>query len=425
VSEVLIVLQREFLERVRGKGFLLSTVLIPLFVGALTLLPVLMGAGGGERRIVVVDDAPAGIGAAVVASLGRPAPADDRDAYTYRVEHAPGPLASQREALNGRVLAEEIDAYVYLSPDVVRSNAVEYRAHNLSNFTVERDVRRAVSEAVQVARLREEGLDVAEVASLLRPVEVRTARVTERGEEAGSAQSTFFLGYVLGFMVYMLVLLYGINVMRSVLEEKTNRIAEVIVSSMKATHLMAGKILGVGAVALLQVSIWAAMGALAASRSGTIAARFGLPQDALSGMGVDPWMLASALGFFLLGFFLYAALFAAVGAAVNSEQEAQQFQTVALLPLVAPMIFITQVISEPLGTTATVLGLIPFTAPVTMPMRMAAAAVPAWQIAASLAATLAMVLLVAWLAGKIYRIGILSTGKKPTLRELGHWLRAA
>jgi ABC-2 type transport system permease protein len=256
-------------------------------------------------------------------------------------------------------------------------------------------------------------------------VELHTLRVTDEGEAAESAESSFFLGYILGMMVYVLVLLYGINVMRSVLEEKTNRIVEVIVSSMKATHLMAGKILGVGAVALLQVSIWVLMGALAATRSGDLSRRLGLPADTLANLNVDPWMLASAVAFFLLGFLLYAALFAAVGAAVNSEQEAQQFQTVALLPLIAPLVFIRQVISDPLGTTATVLGMIPFTAPVTMPMRMAASVVPGWQIAASLVLTLLAVVVMAWVAGKIYRIGILSTGKKPSLRELGHWLRAA
>ena len=424
MSEMLIVLRREFMERVRTRGFVLTTLLLPVFMGGLTLLPALMSSGG-ERRLVVVDEAPPGIADYVVQSLSRPPADDDEDAYTSRLERVPGPLAPVRDALNRRVRAEQIDGYLYLPAGVVRDNRIEFRARNLSNFQVERDVRVAASQAVQAARMREQGLDVVEVATLLRPVEVQTLRVTEQGEAAESAESSFFLGYILGMMVYVLVVLYGINVMRSVLEEKTNRIVEVIVSSMKATHLMAGKILGVGAVAVLQVSIWALLGAVAATRSDMIARRLGLPDDALSSLNVDPWMLAAAVAFFLLGFLLYAALFAAVGAAVNSEQEAQQFQTVALLPLIAPLVFIRQVISDPLGTTATALGMIPFTAPVTMPMRMAAATVPAWQIGLSLLGTLVAVVAVAWVAGKIYRIGILSTGKKPSLRELGHWLRAA
>ncbi len=424
MSEILVVLKREFMERVRTRGFLLTTLLLPLFMGGLTLLPALMSTGG-ERSLVVVDEAPPGIADYVVQTLSRPPAAAAGDAYTYRLERVPGPLASVREELNRRVRAEEIDGYLYLPAGVVQGNEIEFRARNLSNFEVESDVRVAVSQAVQAARMRAQGLDVVEVATLLRPVDVHTLRVTDQGETAESAKSTFFLGYILGMMVYVLVLLYGMNVMRSVLEEKTNRIVEVIVSSMKATHLMAGKILGVGAVAVLQVSIWGLLGALGATRSELIAGRLGLRADALSSLQVDPWMLASAVAFFLLGYLLYAALFAAVGAAVNSEQEAQQFQTVVLLPLIVPLVFLRQVISDPLGTTATALGMIPFTAPVTMPMRMAASAVPAWQIGVSLLGTLVAVVVVAWVAGKIYRIGILSTGKKPSLRELGHWLRAA
>lgn len=425
MREILIVVRREFLERVRTRSFVLSTLLLPLFVAGVTLLPAVLGRGGGERTLVVVDDAPPGVGEQVVEALTRPAPEEDEDVYVYQAERVAGPLAAVRDELNRRVLAEEIDGWVHLPADLVEEGAIDYRARNVSNFRVERDIRRAVSEAVQGARLRSEGLEVAEVASLLRDVEVRTARVTEQGEEAESARSTFFLGYILGFLVYFLVFLYGINVMRSVLEEKTNRIAEVIVSSMDAGRLMLGKVVGVGAVALLQVAIWFALGLLAASQSDAIARRFGLPPDAFSGVAVDVGLLLAAIGFFILGFFLYAALFAALGAAVTSEQEAQQLQMVVFLPLIVPMIFIAKVMTDPLGGIATALGLIPFTAPVTMPMRLTAAPVPAWEIAVSLAGIAVTLLGVAWLAGKIYRIGILSTGTKPTLRELLRWLRTA
>jgi len=263
------------------------------------------------------------------------------------------------------------------------------------------------------------------VATLLRPVRLQAARITEKGEEAGSAESTFYLAYITGFLVYMLVFLYGINVMRSVLEEKTNRISEVIVSSMKASHLMAGKILGVGSVALLQIAIWVALGALGVSRSELIARQAGISADALDAVKVEPWILASMVGFFILGYLLYAAMFAAVGAAVNSDQEAQQYQTIVFLPLIASLMFMFRVINEPMGSMAALLGTIPFSAPIIMPMRMAAAPVPPSQVALSLAVLAASVVFVSWLAGKIYRVGILSTGQKPTLKELGRWLRAA
>ncbi|HEX2078302.1 MAG TPA: ABC transporter permease [Longimicrobium sp.] len=425
MSETLVVMRREVLERVRSRSFVISTLLFPVFMAALFVVPVLLGGGGGERRLVLVDEAPAGVGDAFVAGLTAAGAEKDRSAFTYRVERVSGPFEQARERLNARVLAEEIHGYVHLPADVVASNRVGYRARNVSSVSVEGDIRRAASQAVQGARLRQAGLELPQVASLLRPVELQTRRVTERGEDEGNAESTFFLAYITGFLIYMLVFMYGINVMRSVLEEKTNRIVEVIVSSMKATHLMLGKILGVGAVALLQVGVWIAIALVASWQSDTIAARLNIPPNALSAIDVDPWVLLATLGFFLLGFLLYAALFAATGAAVNSEQEAQQYQTLVFMPLIASILLMGPVINDPLGQLATTAGLVPLSAPIIMPMRMAAAAVPATQVLASLVLLAVAVGFFTWLAGKIYRVGILSTGKKPTLRELARWLRAA
>lgn len=424
MSEIAIVMKREFLERVRTRSFLISTVAFPLLMAALVALPALVGSGGGgERELVLVDEAPTGIGERVAAVLS--AAPESEEAASYRVERVAGPFAGVREELIRRVQSEEIDGYVYLPADLMERNEVVYRARDIANMDVIDDLRRAASEGVQAARLREAGLDVTEVATLVRPVELQTARITTEGETAGSAVSTFFLAYIVGFLIYMMILIYAMNVMRSVLEEKTNRIAEVIVSSMKASHLMLGKILGVGGVALLQVAIWATFLALLASQSETIAQRFGLPPGALDAVRVEPGVGVALVGFFLLGFFLYAGLYAALGAAVNTEQEAQQLQTIVLLPLFVPLLFMVRIIGDPLGEVATILGMIPFTAPMTMPMRMAATGIPAVQIVGSLALLALTVVFVAWLAGKIYRVGILSTGKRPTLRELGRWLRTA
>jgi ABC-2 type transport system permease protein len=427
MSEVMTVFRREFLERVRSKSFAIGTVLFPILMAAMWIVPARMGGGGGTRHLVIVDQAPAGVGPAVQQLLTAPQPADagDRDRVTFTAERIARPLEQVRAELIGRVQRKEIDGYLYLPPDVVQTSEAQYRARNVANFAVLTAVQRAATQAVQAARLQAAGLDGAQVAGLVKRVEVGTGRITDKGEEAGSAASTFFLGYIVGFLVYLMILLYGMNVLRSVLEEKTNKIAEVIVSSMKASHLMLGKILGVGAVALLQVAIWAAMMAFATSRSDTLTARFGLPKDALAVVHVPPLTVAAVAGFFVLGFLLYSALYAALGAAVNSEQEAQQFQLLVMMPLIIPMALVFRIVSDPLGPVATVLGMIPFTAPVTMAMRLASAPVPPVQVAGSLALLAATVLGVAWVAGKIYRVGILSTGKKPTLAELGQWLRMA
>lgn len=426
MSEVLTILRREFLERVRSKSFILSTLLFPVFIGAMWVLPVLIGrGGGGEKTVVVVDEAPAGVGDYVVRKLEGNAREKDAKGVRYRVERVAGPFERVRGELTRRVQAEEIDGYLHLPPDVVETSAVTFRARNISNFDVLDDLGDAASEGVQGERLRRAGLQAADVAALIRPVRVQTTRITDKGEESGSAGAAFILAYLFGLLTYMMIVLYGVNVQRSVLEEKTNRIAEVIVSSMKASHLMLGKIVGVASVALLQVGIWVALIALLVTQSEALARRFNVPPGVLDAVKVRPGVAAAVVACFILGFLLYSAVFAALGAAVNSDQEAQQFQFYVLMPLFVPLIFLFKIIGDPLGETATLLTLIPFTAPVALPLRLGAAQVPVWQILAALGGMAATVVVVAWLAGKVYRVGILSTGKKPTLKELGRWLRAA
>jgi ABC-2 type transport system permease protein len=422
------VMRREFLERVRSRSFVIGTILFPLFMAAMWVVPAMRGGGGGSRRIVIIDQAPAGVGALVEQALTHPAaPAEgeDDERIVYQVERVQRPLDQVRADLIRRVQAKELDGWLYLPANVVAASSAEYRARNVANFTVQSDLRRATSRAVQAARLRASGIAPEQVAALVKPVELKTARITDQGEEGGSAASTFWLSYIIGFLTYFMIVFYGMNVLRSVLEEKTNKIAEVIISSMKASHLMLGKIIGVGGVALLQVAIWGLVMGIAASRSDAIIRRFNLPADALDIIHIPLGTVLATVGFFVLGFLLYSAVYAALGAAVNSEQEAQQFQMFVLLPMIVPMMFLIRIVTDPLGKTATILGMIPFTAPVTMAMRMAGAAVPPAQIIGSLLGMVLTVLAVAWLAGKIYRVGILSTGKKPTLAELGRWLRSA
>jgi ABC-2 type transport system permease protein len=432
MSELLIVLRREFLERVRSKAFVIGTILFPVLMGAMWIVPAVMGTGGGTSRIVIVDQAPAGLGELVQQALTAPPPAakgaaaaSDDDRITYQVERVARPLAEVRAGLVARIQKKEIDGWLYLPPNMVQAGTVDYRARNVANFAVLGDVERAASAAVQAARLRASGIQPSQVAAMVKPVDVKAVGINDRGEEGGSAKSTFWLAYIIGFLTYFMIVMYGMNVLRSVLEEKNNKIAEVIVSSVRADRLMLGKIVGVGSVALLQVAIWVAATGLLAARSDLLAKRFHLPPGALNVAHVPLVSALAMVGFFVLGFLLYSALYAALGAAVNSEQEAQQFQMFVLLPMIVPMMFLVRIVTDPLGPTATVLGLIPFTAPVTMAMRMAATTVPLTQVLASLAGLVVTVLVVAWIAGKIYRVGILSTGKKPSLAELGQWLRAA
>lgn len=424
MSETMVIIKREFVERVRSRSFVLSTVLFPLLIMASWAVPLLIGSGGSvHRRMVIVDNAPAGLGAKIEADLL--AKQEAKDAPTFEVERISTPFATVQAQLTDRVKREEIDGYLYLPADVLERNEVIFRADNIANFNVLGEVRRATSQAVQAYRLRASNIDPALIQSLVSDVKVNTARITAKGEDGGSAQSTFIMAYLISFLMYFMLIFYGVNVMRSVLEEKTNRISEVLISSVRAGPLMLGKILGVGAVAMLQIAIWAAFVGIVGSQTQLLTRRFDLPPNAFAGLRVEPGTALLLLAFFVLGFLLYSALYAALGAAMNTEQEAQQFQMVVLMPLIIPLLFFGKIAAEPLGETATMLGLIPFTAPLTNAMRMAASTVPALQLAASLAGMLVTVLVVAWLAGKIYRMGILSTGRRPSLRELGRWIRAA
>ena len=419
MHNVLLIIRREFLERVRTKAFVLGTVLFPAFMLALIVLPNLVGAGGGARTLVLVDGSPAGIGAQVAQALQ--APRDEKGAITYRVERVPGTLESQRARLNQRVEAEEIDGYLWIGPDVLTTNQVAYRARDVTKLKVIQDVEAAVTAAVRQERLRGRGLTGAQVAELVREVDVQAARITGEGGEGGNVIATLITAYVLGIMFMQLILIYGQNAMRSVLEEKNNRIVEVIVSSVQATHLMAGKVLGLAAVALLQVGIWVGFGALLSSMGG----RMGLDAGMMRAVQLTPAVWGIVLVFFLLGFILYAALYAAAGSTVTSEQEAQQLSFPLMLPLIGTIIFIQPILMDPLGSTARILSLIPFTAPVVMPMRVVATEIPALEILLSIALLIVGALAVMWIAGKVYRVGILSTGKKLSLAELVRWLRMA
>lgn len=423
MREMRLVIKREFLERVRTKGFLISTFLFPILLIGLYSLPFLIKSEGKQRELVLVDEAPAGVADRVIASLT--APRTDAKANSYQLTRVAGPFEAQRAALNTRVQQEEIYGYIVLPADVVESSRVLFRARNISNTEILQDIDGAVTRAVQAERLRARGLDPAEASSIVRSVHLDAMRITAKGTEGGTPLGAILLSFVLTFLTYMLILIYGMNVMRSVMEEKTNRIAEVMVSSIRSSHLMAGKIIGVGSVALLQVGIWAAFVGVAATQSRTIAAQLGVSPEILKAVTIAPSTLAAFLGFFILGFFLYASLFAAVGAAMTNEQEAQGVQTFIIMPLAIPLMLSIPMAGEPMGTLATTLGLVPLTSPITMPMLMANAEIPTTQVLGSLGILLVSLLLVSWIAGKIYRIGILSTGKKPTMKELARWLKAA
>jgi ABC-2 type transport system permease protein len=423
MHDILLIIRREFKERVASRSFLLGTLLFPLAMMALVLLPRIVGRGGTERTFALVNEAPPGVAAAFTAALSRPP--ESAEDNTYRVVPVEGSIEQVRDDLARRVERKEIDGFVVLPADVLDGGTIAFRARNIGSFAVVRDLRSAGNRAVQSERIRRAGIAPSSVAALIAPVQIDEAKITATGEERGGAFATFLTAYLVAFLIYVMTTLYGVAVMRSVLEEKTNRIAEVLMSTIRAPHLIAGKIIGVSSAAVAQVLIWIAILAIVATQSHRLGPRFALPDTLMQALKVEPLTGLLLFLFFLLGFFLYAAIFATVGASVTSEQEAQSVQFLALIPLIAPLMFLESILNAPFGTTATILALVPFTAPIAMPMRMASVQVPGHEIAMSLGLMIAGICLVAWLAGKIYRVGILSTGKRPSLSELVRWVRAA
>lgn len=426
MSETWVVVKREFTESVRTKTFLLGTLFGPVLILGLLLLPSALGGGGAERAVAIVDGTDLGLGEAVAAALrvvppGAEADSADRTVFRVEVERLAGrDAAAVRAELEARVGARSLDGFLWLPAGVMDGEEALYEGRNATNFGEVREIGTAVQRAVQAVRLREKGIEPQMLAEVFRPVPFEARKAGERAA-TGTAASAFFLAYVLGFVVYLVVALYGNGVMQGVLEEKKDRIVEVVMSSIRAEQLMLGKIVGIGGAGLLQVLIWTAFAALVLAFGDAVAAAIGVTLPPLP--DVPPRVAAIFLVFFSAGFFLYAGIYAALGAVATSDQETRQLQFPVVLLLVLTFVAVVPILNDPAGRIAVVGSLIPFSAPILMPMRGALMEVPPVELGASLALLVVAGLVAAWLGARIYRIGVLSTGRRPTVAEVWRWVR--
>jgi ABC-2 type transport system permease protein len=263
-------------------------------------------------------------------------------------------------------------------------------------------------------RLAHQGMVASDVDSLMQPVKVDT---TQAGKNADTT-SSFVAIYVLFFLMYMVILLYGMNVARSIIEEKTSRVFEVLLATIKPEEMMAGKVIGVGSVGLTQVAVWLLTAVILTSSSIV---------GALAGgnvhVSLNPMQIIFFVVYFLLGYLLYSSIAAALGAMVNSEQELQQLNMILVMPLAGCMFALAPVITNPNGPVARIISLIPFCTPLIMYLRISLATPPAWEIALSIALMMVTIYAILWVASRIYRVGILMYGKKPNLPEILRWLK--
>jgi len=416
------VVRREFLERVRTKWFIIATVLGPVFLIGITVLPAVLATQGmGPRTIVVVDEGSGGLAERVVTQLGA------GNKFIVALVKVDGrALSTALDTLTSAVQAKRLDGFLLLKPTTLETGKFEYLGRNVASIRDMQMLEIALRQIVVVERLTRRGIDPALVAEAQGRIEVDTKRITKRGATGETGEATFFLAYFVGFVLYMMIFMYAVNVMRSVIEEKQTRIIEVLVSSMKPFELMLGKVIGVGGVGLFQCAIWGAS-ALALLTYG--AALFGLvgitPEQAAAvkfpviGLG----FVLVTLGYFLFGYIIYSALFAVVGASVNTEAEAQQAQMPVTMLLVAAIIMFPVILQEPGGKLGVAMGMIPFFSPIIMPIRYAASEIPPAELVLSFAVLVLSTFLTVWIASRIYRVGILMYGKRPSVREMIRWAK--
>jgi len=416
------VIRREFVERVRSKWFVISTVLGPVFIVAVTVLPSLLLTQGGGRKDVVILSANAGsLADRVRSQLSRDAN------FNVTIDSVDESLQSAAtDSLTALVQAQAIDGFVILSSSTLESGAAEYRGRNVSSLTDVATITGALREGIVTERLRRRGVDPAFVQEAQSHIDLTTMRISKRGVTGESGESSFFVGYFVALLLYMIILIYGINVMRSVLEEKQTRIIEILVSSLKPFQLMFGKVVGVGAVGLFQFTLWGLSGYALVHYRTQVLRLFKVPAATVAKVQfphIPSELVIVAGGYFLLGYLLYSALFAVVGASVNSETEAQQAQQPVMMLLVFSLLVSFSAFGDAGGQLARLASLIPFSAPIVMPVRVATGDVPGGQLLMSFAILAASVILVVWLSARIYRIGILMYGKRPSMRELARWAR--
>lgn len=406
------VIRREYRQRVRSRWFLFATVGVPLLMALATAVPMWLSGrqDAAERTLVVVDES-GEVGDGVARVLG--------EAGYDVVRAAPADV----ERLRGAVERGAIGAMLLLDRGTATSGRARLIAARSPSALQQLSIRQAVVQAALERQLAGTGVDVAQV---LRGGALEVELTA--GGAGGLKDPAFAAAYAGSFVLYMVTLIYAVAVMRSVLEEKTSRIVEVILSSLRPWQLMLGKIVGVGAVGLTQLAVWAglAVAVVLLGLPGLLESRPELaPFAQLRTMLPGPGFLGYFVVFFLGGYFIYSALYAAVGAMCNSDEEAQQAQFPLMLVIIVPVFALVGVIDSPNSILSVALSLVPFFSPFLMFARAAGGAAPMWQVLLSIVLMALTVVAVAWVAGRIYRVGILMTGKRPTLGELWRWLREA
>ncbi len=433
-----LVIKREYLERVRQRSFIVLTLLLPaIMIGAFVIPAKLsrMKSSTMKRLVVVTSTQQFGeivrqqllatnqpddetIAANKDKDKDKDDDFDDKPGRDYAIVVDSNASEAERTALRNRVNSGDIDGFLWLSDDAVAARKVTYYGRESGGFLEKSWLKDQLDRAILLQELAQRGVSGAQVDQLLKPVKLETMRVEAGKETKANEKGMFFAIFAMVMLLYTAVIFYGVSVMRAVLEEKNSRVMEVLLSSATSTELMAGKLIGVGAVGLTQIGIWIVMAGV-----------YALPALAASAstgeIRIPPLTLGAFALFFLLGYLLFSSIYAAIGAVITSEQEGQQLQFIIVLPLIISVFMMGPVMRAPDAPVAVWSSMVPFFSPVLMYLRIAVQPPPVWQIALSLALLVGTIAGILVLCARIYRIGILMYGKRPTLPEIVKWLKYA
>jgi ABC-2 type transport system permease protein len=418
------VIRREYLERVKKKSFWIGTAVFPLLMVVMFGIQfAAMFLNPAEQKTIAFADATGRLFDATAQGLDDKLK-DGRPEFVFVKEEVRGSIDDTYNALKPRVLDGKLSGILTVAEDIESKDAFRFYTKNVGNVMTTERLQRALKNAVVGLRLEKSnlGLDRKTLDGIMKPIDMGTFQVEGTGEakKKGFLQA-YFGTFAFVMVLYMSLLLYGIAVMRGILEEKSSRVMEVLLGSLTPDQLMTGKIIGIGMVGLTQMAIYVVT-------AGALRAYFAAQQSAAEWTSAldafSPLKLMWFVVFYLLGYFMYTALFAAIGAVCNTEQEAQNLQTPVVMCLVVPMMLTFFFVNRPDSTAAVVISMIPIFTPMVMYMRISLLT-PHWsQIALSILLMLGTIWLLFRGTAKIFRIGILMYGKRPTIPEIFRWARS-
>lgn len=426
-TKIWTIIQHEYITKVKTKGFIIGTLLAPLgiilFFAVIGFVAYLSIESTG-KKIAVLDK---------TNHMGKILVQSDTAKFSLTTK--------TENELKKATFDEKIDGYLVIPKDIIDKSIAYVYTRGGGGLALIEHIESSLGRITRIERLKQKGLGEDVIRLVNKNVKIETKKVTEKGVQQDYTEAFAVIGYILGFAIYIFMFIYGSFVSRAVIEEKANRIIEVIASSAKPFEILMGKVIGIGFVGLTQILSWIILfigvvylaqpivmhfmanpemmskGMMTAQQQ-EIQSNFMMIKDFISG-GV----LFAFVFYFLSGYFIFSTMFAAVGSAVDQEQDAQQLMTPISMLIIIPMLFITVIMQNPDSTVSIVLSLIPYFAPILMIVRIASTDVPLWQILSSVILIIITFIFSVWIASKIYRVGILMYGKKPKIKDLIKWIK--